>query len=306
MSFVQRSPTRASPTTPQLLGQAQSDPDLSYQETDPSSQLTNITSRVKRPRIEIPPTESSLERKLDTWMNKQTIFMSKLSEDIAEVKLQNLEIQKTNQEIEKKIQCLSTKYDNIESKILSMEKERQTINDHIMDVNKNVEDIKNYSHSAAFELRNVPNTENESLSNLNEMVLNLVKCLDFDLKVEEIRDIYRLPGKPDSKRPIVVELTTVIKKNSLLASAKSFNRSRQATEKLNSELIRATGAKVPIYVDEHLYASTKKLYYTAREFAKSNNFKFCWTKRGRILLRKDEEAKVFTIKSEECLKEIPI
>ncbi|KOB77871.1 Uncharacterized protein OBRU01_03315 [Operophtera brumata] len=39
------------------------------------------------------------------------------------------------------------------------------------------------------------------------------------------------------------------------------------------------------------------------EFSKANNFKFCWSSNGRILIQKNEQSKAIHIKNEEVLDE---
>ncbi|CAH2093521.1 unnamed protein product [Euphydryas editha] len=48
----------------------------------------------------------------------------------------------------------------------------------------------------------------------------------------------------------------------------------------------------------NLTAKGARLYFLARDLAKSQNYKFCWTSYGRIYVRKNENSPVIVIKNE--------
>lgn len=82
-----------------------------------------------------------------------------------------------------------------------------------------------------------------------------------------------------------------------LTDTKTLNRELRVEDKLNTKSIGLPGDRKPIFVDESL----KRLSHQAREFAKRNNYKFCWISNSKILLRKNSETKVIhTITSEPC------
>ncbi|KAL4709594.1 hypothetical protein ACJJTC_007325 [Scirpophaga incertulas] len=48
----------------------------------------------------------------------------------------------------------------------------------------------------------------------------------------------------------------------------------------------------------------KKLFYMSREFAKANNYDFCWVMNGNIFLRRTAAASQILVKSEKTLKDL--
>lgn len=128
------------------------------------------------------------------------------------------------------------------------------------------------------------------------------QVLSVPLTPSDIRDAYRFSGKPGTVRPIVSEFTSVSTKQNFLAATKSFNKKRSLQDKLNTSHLGYLDTCSPVYVVEYLPGSMRKLNLS-REFAKANNFKFCWSSNGRILIQKDEQSKAIHIKNEQILDE---
>lgn len=60
----------------------------------------------------------------------------------------------------------------------------------------------------------------------------------------------------------------------------------------------------PFYLNENLTPDQGKLFFEARKFKRANNYKFCWTSNGVILLRKAEGEAVYTVQSEQNLNQL--
>ena len=151
---------------------------------------------------------------------------------------------------------------------------------------------------------NIPQVSDESSTSLIKTMCNIGTTVGVGIGESQLRDIYRLPGKSttsSSPRPIIAEFTSVQTKQTLLSAVRTYNKGRGRDDKLNTAVIGMPGERRPVYISEHLPASTKKLFYQAREFAKNNTFKFCWISNGNVFLRKLEGEKQILVSSEKCL-----
>lgn len=316
MPKVQRTP----PASPSLAtAQSHSEPDLAS--LDEAAAALNVTSRTKRPRMDFAspisdPGQQPVVRQdlkdfkdelmmmLSSWRSEQVADMTKLTEDVAHVKNQCIEIQKSNSEIEMSITSLKAQYEDVECKIERLEIDSRETKEHIVALENQLEELRQHTRSSSIEIRNVPNKENETERDLITIVKKLGTTLDINIQEQDIRDTYRRPGKPGTPRAIVAEFASVQVKNNLLTSVRRWNRSKAGSERLNRGHIGDHGDIKPIYVDEHLPYSMRKLFFQTREFAKKNDFKFCWISQGRVLLRKDQNTKYIHIKSEKCISNI--
>lgn len=90
----------------------------------------------------------------------------------------------------------------------------------------------------------------------------------------------------------------MLMKNRVIQNAKLYNK-RKGDNKLNTTAIGIQGNPTPIYLSESLTPKNRRLYYLAREFAKSHNYTYCWTTYGKVYLRKTEGSPHIYLR-EEC------
>ncbi|KAJ8719145.1 hypothetical protein PYW07_016701 [Mythimna separata] len=240
---------------------------------------------------------------LRSWKADQDAILSKLVSDVSELKQQCLLNQTTNSEIERSMNFINNQHEDIISKVSKLEKERSENSEYICRLQKQIQDLHFQSRQATIELRNVPIKENENVQDLTSVLITVGNALGVDIPLSAFRDIYRIPGKPGLSRPIVAEFCSVSTRNDFLAKARTYNKKRPIPDKFNTQTIGIAGERKPVYIDEHLPPTVKKLLYETRQFAKTHNFS-TWYSNGRILLRKDPADKPIQIKSEKCLTKL--
>lgn len=322
MSRMQRSPP--SKTSNVNITQALSDSDIPQMiSSSPIDDDVNITTRhpYKRPRpccspgAELLKFKKEIHEMLKNWKTDQEAYLTKLcaeqsssltklASDMVELKLQNQAIQKSNTEIEKNISFISQQYDDMLKQVESLQKENLTYKKSLLNLETKIQDLQRISRSSSIEIRNVPSVENEASSDLTAIITKVGSVFDLKINNSDLRDVYRLPGKPDSIRPIIAEFSNVQCKNQLLTAARNFNKTHKGDDRLNTRRIGLNGERRPIFISEHLPASSRKLFFTAKEFAKLNKYDFCWSSNGNIFLRKVTGEKQILIRSEQTLKDL--
>lgn len=283
----------------------------------------NILPRHKRFRSETSPNSQledynmDLRTLLKTWKKDQDEYVNKLYEqqssmltklvaEIADLKLQNSTIHIVNQEIKESMELINFNFEDMRQQIATLKRENHAYKSCINDLENKIQDLQQSTRSSCVVFRNIPNKENETISDLSSTIEKVGTAINMPLSKLEIRDIYRLPGKKGTNRPIVTEFMTVHTKNLLISNVRNYNKKQPKGETLNTHNIGFTGNSQPVYVAEHLPSSARKLFYKAREFAKDQKFTFCWTKDGNIFLRKEPGAQHILIKSERCLTDLVV
>lgn len=276
-----------------------------------NSELSLITLRSKRPRSELSPPMNTMEEfkaemraMMESLLSEQSAILCRLSEDVSAIKTINENIQKSNKEIEDSIDSIKSSCADLNNRLNTFERDSIECRNGILSLEKKIESIELCSRSSAIEIRNVPAKENETSSDLLEIIAAAGKALEIDIQKFQIRDAYRLPSKPGKNRPIIAEFSTVPLKLQILNSVRIYNKTRNATEKLTTDAIGLKCKSAPIYISEYLPGATRKLFYLARQFAKISEYKFCWAVNGKIYLRKSEVSSAVRIDSEQVLRDL--
>ncbi|XP_013192433.1 uncharacterized protein LOC106136428 [Amyelois transitella] len=279
-------------------------PNLSCELDKTRADSVNITQRLKRRRCECGG-ESAEESKIDKFINEITLWRnesdSKLSDiqnSMQDIIKQNTDIIITQGEIEKSIQFLSEKYEDILQQLSSHQSKTQALADRVSIVEDTTEEIDRRSRSSMLELRNIrlPN-KSPSQDEQLKVAVRVFQELSVDITVADIYDIRRTPSKSDGFT-LICTLNSAVKQNKALRAYKDYNK-RNINTKLNSTIVG--GPLLPIYIGEHLTPRARRLFYLAREHAKAECYKHCWTAGGRVLLRKADNTKLIVVTSESQL-----
>ncbi|VVC89755.1 unnamed protein product [Leptidea sinapis] len=168
---------------------------------------------------------------------------------------------------------------------------------HKLDINVREQDIL----QSDIEISNLPEVAGE---NPTQTFMVLATRLGVSLKHEEVVFAERI-GR-------MVEINKGENKTSLRLVVR-LSRRQLRDELIQSARVRrgATSADLGIdlppqrfYASERLTPANRKLFYSAREAARNQQWKFTWTKRGRIYIRQGEGKPIHNIRSDDDLARV--
>lgn len=244
--------------------------------------------------------KEEIKSMLDEWKDTQNCLLNKLVAELAEIKKQNTEIKASNEEIEKSLLFMHNQYEEMRKKVESLEGERKQQLMKIAMLESSLEDIGRNSKSSSIELRNIPIvSDKETKSDLCKIVQSTCKRLDVTVQEAAIRDVFRVNAK-SGKGTIVAEFTSVMMKHNIIQRMKSYNK-LNPNQRLNLADIGFAGQQGPVYISEALTSKGRRLFFVARDVAKTKEYKFCWTSNGKIYLRKGTDAPRIEVKDESQL-----
>ncbi|XP_060810837.1 uncharacterized protein LOC106141991 [Amyelois transitella] len=229
------------------------------------------------------------------WRQETDSKLSDIKTSVEDLLRQNTEILSSQSETEKSIEFLSLRYDDLLQQIGSQQMRTQALLERVAKVEAATEDIDRRSRSSTLEFRNIrlPN-KTPCVEDLLTAVTCIFKAISVDVNKSDIYDIYKLPSRSDGVT-IVCRLNSVLLKVKILQAFKDYNR-RNINNKLYSTIVG--GSQHPVYIGEHLTPQSRRLFYLAREYAKAENYKYCWTSGGRVMLRKADNTKLVMVTSE--------
>ncbi|CAG4990724.1 unnamed protein product [Colias eurytheme] len=306
MPFVKRTPPQldAASTSEASTGQTGTE----RYDSDPSNEQTSygVTKRQKRKR----------EDDLGTLRRDMTemfqIFKSEITDLMNSFKSQqdkklsviqaSVDYLTTNfAELKQSVEFFSEKYDEIHNKMSVLEqgyKEHRCVTQLL---ETKIENLEKQLRNTSIEIRNIPTKPQETKSDLVQFAINIGKAINIDIQKSDIRDIFRIPSKNSTNKPIIAHLNTTLLKENILNGIKKFNKDND-NNKLSTNHLQIEGQSRPVYISENLTQKMKKIYFLARDFAKQNSYKFCWISKGNIYMRKQEGFPYIKIESEDDLK----
>lgn len=308
---MSNSETSRPPSPDKTLSHSDLDIHRLYQEQkDIPSKEETISRRQKRQRRsqsdDSTDSDPDLRQIMREFMTTQTARLDKLEQHILELIQHSANLAKTNTDIEKSLNQMSDQITSIETKIDSLEKDKKSIASQLIQIDERMDNFDRQLIKASIEIRNIPKSLIDSKEHQYRVVTDLANSLGLNLSNVDIRDVCRLPSKRENlTAALSVDFNNTLTKSLFLQYVKDYNKKKtNAEDKLNSTHIYYTGEKAPIYVSECLTSHAKQLYYVTRKFVKQNNYAYCWTSEGNILIRKDSKSPYIIIKNEAQLQQL--
>lgn len=296
---VQRSPIRAT-----------SDSDLMKIVSPAHDDCGSVTQRDKRRRISIEThddlTAFRIEMKdlFENFVTNVNRRIDGLEKHIFDVKSNMTTISSSNKDIETSINFVSEQLHAVEAKINNLEEERKSLTLHISSLEEKCEDIQRNMTKTCIEIRNVPKNPNEGKTELFEMVHKLSSFLSINLDKSNVRDVYRIPNKTNKEMgTLIVEFCNTLTKANVLGAIKKLKKENHSNQ-LNSRALGISNPTTTIYISEHLTPKARRLHSLARDFAKRENYNFCWIANGRVFLRTKEGQPYTVVRNEAHLNSL--
>lgn len=262
--------------------------------------VVETTDRLEIFREEVMTMLTEIKANQESCMNS----MSKLTSDVADLKKRIDKIQLSSNEVEKAVEFLSNQQDSLRGIVDVLDLGNKDNIAYMNSLERQIEDMQRTQKSSMVEIRNIPNDKSESKMDMTKIVEDTCRVLKVELIPNDIRDIYKLKNK-NGIGTIFTNFATSTTKNKVIAGVKTYNK-LNANSKLSTADIGMAGKSVPIYVSESLTIKGKRLYYMARDVAKTSGYKYCWTNHGRVYLRKMDGSPHIEVKDEVQLDKLNI
>jgi hypothetical protein len=219
------------------------------------------------------------EKMFNEWSRNQDVKNNAILKTMTEIKEQNSAITVS-------LDFMSSKYDELLNRFAQIEEEREKSKMHIKSLENRIEYLERHMRSASIEIKNIPKSPAESKTDMMKVVKKIGKIIEEEISTSDVYDVRRINTKTDNK-PIILQLSSVIKKENILRRLKQFNKENSAN-KLNTGHLDYKIPVKPVYITEHITTEARRIFQSCREFSKENHYTFCWIAGGRIYLRKAE------------------
>lgn len=263
-----------------------------------SPQIDFVSQRNKRPRedeitiVQFSDFKEEMKELMTSLIAEQKKDLTSISNNLQKVK-------ESNSNIESCILLLTSQNEEFQKKIAILEEQSKRDREHICILEEKIEDLQRLSRKTTIEIKNVPKKSQESRQDLINMTLNISRNIEIEMNDQDINDIFRIRSKKESDKnsSLVVELRSSLLKSDFLKKVKEFNF-KNKTRLQAKHLEFTSNIDQPIFVSEQLTAKGARLFFLARDLAKSKQYKYCWTSFGKVYVRKDDQSRIIPIQNE--------
>ena len=242
----------------------------------------------KKNKQSIADDDTSSSTEFDTINSKLDLLINEVSKN--NKRLESVESSQTK--IEKSIEYLHDEFSEYKQKTRDLEAQLKSMTkvvESFINLENRMDAHEHMERARCLELNGIPYAKNENLMAGLEQIIKHIKISSINLTTD-IDKIYRIR---QTKR-VVVKFIQSTKRDEFF---QSYRKNLMNTSQLG---FRDTTDR--IYVNEVLSFSQSKLYWKAREFKKEHNYKFVWTFRQKIYLRKSSDSDAVVVNDEKDLQ----
>lgn len=186
--------------------------------------------------------------------------------------------------------------------ILKLQSDNALLQSTVNELSTRLSLTEQHMRESNLEINGVPEIRSE---NLVSTVMQLAKTVEYPISEDDILNVTRVAklvkNNNDKPRSVIVKLRCARQRDAVLAAVIRFNK-KNTSDKLSSQHLGLGGARVPIFVSEHLTPDNKALHAATRKKSKEKNYKFCWVRNGRIYVRRDESCQAIYMRNYDSLK----
>ena len=244
-----------------------------------------------------PKIKSVVVKELEINRNAQAEEIMVLKTELAQIKESqqfiSMQFEELKAENAKLIKCNK----NLEKDYQKLRDEVEMLHDVQTDQFEHLDNLEQYGRRENLEFEGVPQVQNEDTT---EVVIKIADKLNINLNENDISIAHRLPTKRPGKSnnsstnlptPAIIARFANRRIRNLIYSKRSAARKIPTTEFPVPGITR-------LFINENLTSYRKKLPWQTKQKMKENNYKYIWTKNGRIFIRKDDESNPIEIRRE--------
>ncbi|XP_031332757.1 uncharacterized protein LOC116166258 [Photinus pyralis] len=230
--------------------------------------------------------QESISSDLGTGFSSQ---LDQLSGDI------NPTLKQFMEQVVSSLQFMSNKMEELSSSMNSIAKENKELKDEIKTLNQHMETkdkqietltarvtkLEQYKKRKFIEIHGVDGDKSTSPEDKFKIISEKIGCEGIPYKTVDLINL-------KSSNILLVKLHTVENKEKFIKMGKMWWRNFSEEERKTTKRL---------YFNEHLTPENRLLFRETRKKSAALGYKYTWIKNGRILIKKDDSAKVLSVNS---------
>lgn len=207
-----------------------------------------------------------------------------LRKDIRDIKVSMSFINKTFEEFRETTKVLAKENAELKKSNAELEVECSVLRTQLKENQTRITQCEQYTRGLNVEVKGIPLSANESVP---DIIKQVGAVINVPLTDEDIEVCHRVPAVGENRTPnIVVQFVRRSKRNVFLEAAR---KRRLSCSDLGLD------SRAPLFVNEHLCPSLKRLLGAAVAKKKECGWCYLWVRNGKIFARKADKCPVVQI-----------
>lgn len=214
-------------------------------------------------------------------------------------------------ELKNSYKFMSDNFDKLLKEIKQIKNDQKVIKNNIATIQANEEKLKNkviIMESQIMKCKQEINNNNMIITNMPKLkaqsdvtraVEKIAQQVNYELKKDEIIELYQLESKNGKSYPIIVKSNSNQFKNACM----NFRKDKNAID-MKKIIPNLNNNKKNVNFFHFLEREYIYLLGKAKEIAKEKKYKYIWYANATILIRKEDKSKIIKIRCEDDLKRL--
>ncbi|XP_046671022.1 uncharacterized protein LOC124361030 [Homalodisca vitripennis] len=178
-----------------------------------------------------------------------------------------------------------------------LKRENAALKSKVVNLEQRVEDLENYSRRNCLEIHGIPEGRGERVS---DVVKEVGKALNMNIDegmIDACHRIGRKGSEKDRPRGIIVKFVRRTDRDALM------NKRRERKKDFSTRHL-GLNTDIPIFVNDSLSPSRRRLFALARQQKKDKGYKYLWLRNGNILMRQHDGGEIIEIRTQADLSNL--
>ncbi|XP_061379603.1 uncharacterized protein LOC133319395 [Danaus plexippus] len=193
------------------------------------------------------------------------------------------------------IETVKQELDGVKKENQSLIKENSELRETLKNQTNTINILDRESRASNIELHCIPEKRSENLLKTVEQIGKITNVNIPEGSVVKCTRVAKINRNSLRPRSIIVKFNSPLIRDTFLAGVINFNKLNKK-DRLNTSHLGVPGEKRPVFISEHLSSTAKDTYAAARIFAKQKQYRFVWTRNGKIFLRKTESSDAINVR----------
>ncbi|XP_078001141.1 uncharacterized protein LOC144453684 [Glandiceps talaboti] len=203
-------------------------------------------------------------------------------------------------DLQASVEYISSFFDMYKERMDRMEEDNKTLKDQLASatakvttMDRELQDLQQYTRRNNLEIHGIQEQPGEDT---DALVMKVATAAGIRISQTDIDVSHRLPSRRQCSN--TKPSTIIVRFTRRTVRSNIYNARKNIKNKSTRDMNIDNNDQNRVYINENLSPTNKQIFYKANERKKMKKWKFIWTNKGKIFVKKSEEERAIMISSE--------